>query len=86
MTRPSPRAVARTTTRRRSGFSTCAALLMRLIGLEMKLRQYETGAAFIAGVERHAGWSALDAAWASPENLPTLAEIENPVRWLERVG
>ncbi len=62
------------------------ALLMRLIGLEMKLRQYETGAAFVAGVERHAGWGALDAAWTSPQHLPTLVEIDNPVRWLERVG
>ena len=32
-----------------------AAMFMRLVGLEMKLRQYELGAKFIAGVERHAG-------------------------------
>lgn len=63
-----------------------AAMFMRLVGLEMKLRQYELGAAFIAGVERHAGWSALDRAWVGPENLPTMTEIENPVLWLERVG
>lgn len=62
------------------------AKLMRLIGLEMKLRQYEAGAQFIQGVERHAGWSALDEAWISPEHLPTLQEIDNPVSWLERVA
>jgi len=61
------------------------ATFMRLIGLEMKLKQYEAGAKFIKGVERHAGWSALDAAWISPEHLPTLEEIDNPVSWLERV-
>ncbi len=52
----------------------------------MKLRQYELGAAFIEGVERHAGWSALDHAWEGPDSLPTLAEISNPVLWLERVA
>ena len=62
------------------------ALFMRLIGLEMKMRQYELGAKFIASVERHAGWSALDRAWIGPQYLPTLEEIDNPVAWLERVG
>lgn len=61
------------------------ATLMRLIGLEMKMKQYEAGAKFVEGVERHAGWSALDAAWVSPDHLPTLDEIDNPVRWLDRV-
>jgi coenzyme F420 biosynthesis associated uncharacterized protein len=62
------------------------AMFMRLVGLEMKMRQYELGAKFIEGVERQAGWSALDAAWLRPSNLPTLAEIEDPVSWLYRVG
>lgn len=62
------------------------ATFMRLIGLEMKVRQYEAGAKFIGGVERHAGWSTLDRAWQAPELLPTLDEIENPVRWLDRVA
>lgn len=62
------------------------ATMMRLLGMEMKLRQYEMGERFIMGVERHAGWEALDRAWEKPENLPILAEIENPVLWLERMG
>lgn len=62
------------------------AMFMRLVGLEMKLKQYESGAKFIEGVERQAGWSALDAAWLRPSNLPTLEEIEDPVSWLYRVG
>ncbi len=62
------------------------AMFMRLVGLEMKLRQYESGAQFVKGVERHAGWDALDVAWKSEAHLPTLAEIENPVQWLDRVA
>lgn len=62
------------------------AMFMRLVGLEMKMRQYDEGAEFIDGVERHAGWETLDLAWETPDNLPTLPEIRNPVLWLERVG
>ncbi len=62
------------------------AMLMRLVGLEMKMRQYDDGAKFIAGVERHAGWTALNKAWEDPANLPSLDEIKNPVLWLERLG
>lgn len=62
------------------------AALYRITGLEMKIRQYELGERFVLGVERHAGWDALDAAWESPEALPTLDEIEDPRRWLARVA
>lgn len=59
---------------------------LRLTGLEMKMKQYEQGERFILGVERLAGFSALDRAWESRETLPNLAEIGNPERWLARVG
>ena len=62
------------------------ALLLRLTGLEMKMRQYEEGERFVLGVEEKAGWGALAAAWASPETLPTLPEIRSPERWLARVA
>ncbi len=62
------------------------ALLYRLTGLEMKIRQYEQGERFVRAVETRAGWDALEAAWVSPDNLPTLAEIEEPEAWLRRVG
>jgi coenzyme F420 biosynthesis associated uncharacterized protein len=62
------------------------AAFFRLTGMEMKMRQYEMGERFILGVERIAGFSALDAVWESPERLPTLDEIKHPQRWLERVG
>ena len=61
-------------------------LLFRLTGLEMKMRQYEMGEAFILEVERLAGWEALDAAWRDSWALPTLAEIEDAAAWLRRVG
>lgn len=62
------------------------AAMMRLIGMEMKMRQYDLGAAFIKGVETRASWQAIDMAWESPESLPTLEEIEEPQRWLDRMA
>lgn len=62
------------------------AVFMRLTGMEMKLRQYELGERFVKAIERRAGWQALDAAWESPDQLPTRAEIEDPEGWLGRVG
>ena len=58
----------------------------RLTGLEMKMKQYDLGQKFIHGVERRAGFAALDAAWSGPDALPTLDEIANPEQWLARVG
>ena len=63
-----------------------AAEIRKLIGIEMKMRQYEIGEQFITHLENTVGIEALDAAWRGPENLPTLAELEAPERWLERVG
>lgn len=62
------------------------AAFFRLTGMEMKMRQYEMGEKFIAGVEKESGWSTLDKAWLGPEWLPTLPEIEQPTKWLQRVA
>jgi coenzyme F420 biosynthesis associated uncharacterized protein len=62
------------------------AAFLRITGLEMKMRQYEMGERFIHTVERHAGFEALDRVWRGPEHLPTLDEIKDPQRWLERVA
>jgi coenzyme F420 biosynthesis associated uncharacterized protein len=70
--------------RRQSGG--VGAQFRKLVGIEMKMRQYEIGEQFITRLEETVGIEALDAAWRSPESLPTLAELEAPERWLERVG
>lgn len=61
------------------------ALLHRLLGLEMKMRQYEVGEAFVAAVEREAGPRGIDAAWRGPDSLPTLDELTDARAWLARV-
>lgn len=69
--------------RRSSGLS---GLFNKALGLDAKMRQYEVGEAFAAAVELEAGPRALDAAWRSPESLPTLDELATPLVWLTRVA
>jgi len=61
-------------------------LLGRLLGLEMKMRQYALGKAFCDAVVERGGIEALNRAWAAPENVPTAAELEDPGAWLERTA
>lgn len=70
---------------RRESASGPARLLMRLLGLEAKLKQYEQGERFIAAVEEAGGPELFDLVWRGPEWLPDLEEIRTPERWIARV-
>jgi coenzyme F420 biosynthesis associated uncharacterized protein len=70
--------------RRRADRPPLARLLAWLLGLELKMRQYRDGKRFSDGVVELAGIEALNHAWEGPEALPTLAELADPGRWLER--
>ena len=61
-------------------------VLERLLGLELKLRQYETGRRFCDAIVEEAGPLALAGAWHGPETLPTPAELKEPLSWLARTG
>ncbi len=80
-----PRLRAALDARRRSQ-SAPARLLQRLLGLEMKLKQYEQGKRFCDAVVREAGVEALNRVWNAPEMLPSSAELDAPRLWLERTG
>jgi coenzyme F420 biosynthesis associated uncharacterized protein len=61
-------------------------LLDRLIGLDLKLRQYEDGRRFCDALVAAGGEAALRRAWASAQDAPDLAELREPRRWLARQG
>jgi coenzyme F420 biosynthesis associated uncharacterized protein len=67
-------------------------VLERLLGLELKLRQYEEGRRFCdavvlaGGTGGVGGPATLARAWRSPEDLPTAAELRTPGLWLARTG
>jgi coenzyme F420 biosynthesis associated uncharacterized protein len=72
--------------RRRKEKSPAQILFEKLLGLEMKMRQYELGRAFCDAVVDAGGIQALNRVWADPGSLPTLGEIEAPELWLERTS
>lgn len=57
----------------------------RLLGLDLKMRQYETGERFIDAVTATAGDDVLEVAWRGPEWIPTMDELADPNAWLRRV-
>jgi coenzyme F420 biosynthesis associated uncharacterized protein len=59
-------------------------ILEKLLGLEMKMRQYEIGRAFCDEVVAQGGPGALAVAWTSAETLPSGEELEHPELWLAR--
>jgi coenzyme F420 biosynthesis associated uncharacterized protein len=61
-------------------------ILSTLVGLDAKLRQYEQGERFIAAVEQAGGPELFAKVWRGPEWLPTMLEIRQPERWIQRVG
>jgi coenzyme F420 biosynthesis associated uncharacterized protein len=70
--------------RRRRGM--LDAIAVRLLGLDMKLRQYGLGKRFADFVAARSGITGLNAVWREPAALPRMDELESPDRWLARVG
>jgi coenzyme F420 biosynthesis associated uncharacterized protein len=72
--------------RKRAGRSTPLRLLERLIGLELKMRQYRDGKRFCDMVVGQGGIGALDRVWESQSMLPSAEELVAPDRWLARTA
>jgi uncharacterized protein (DUF2342 family) len=70
---------------RRQGGGPVAQLIRRMLGLGLKRRQYERGAAFFHEVTDTRGLDTAAKVWERPENLPTGAELDEPRRWLARI-
>jgi coenzyme F420 biosynthesis associated uncharacterized protein len=72
--------------RRRETRSPVMRLLERLLGLEMKMRQYRDGKRFCDRVVELGGLNALNRVWSRPDALPTLAELADPAGWVRRTA
>ncbi|HEY2289017.1 MAG TPA: zinc-dependent metalloprotease [Streptosporangiaceae bacterium] len=59
--------------------------LRRILGIDLKMKQYEQGSHFVKTVVAQAGMETFNKVWTSPDTLPTPAEIAEPLEWLERV-
>ena len=61
-------------------------VLRRLLGLDLKAKQYAEGSAFVRAVVEAVGMDGFNRVWESPEMLPTLLEIRAPLDWVARTG
>jgi coenzyme F420 biosynthesis associated uncharacterized protein len=58
----------------------------RILGIDLKMKQYAQGSRFVRAVVDEAGMAAFNKVWTSPQTLPTREELSAPRAWLERVG
>jgi uncharacterized protein (DUF2342 family) len=72
--------------RRRNDRSAPQRVLLRLLGMELKMRQYREGKAFCDAVAEAGGSEGLGRLWSSPEALPDAAELADPHSWLLRTA
>jgi putative hydrolase len=72
--------------RRRRDRSGLLRIFEKLIGMDLKLRQYELGKRFCDTVAESGGIATLNRVWEEPAQMPTLPELEDPDAWMARTG
>ena len=60
-------------------------MIRRLLGVELKLRQYAEGRRFVQAVVAQVGMAGFNRVYESAETLPRPAEITDPNAWVARV-
>nr|MDA8323542.1 zinc-dependent metalloprotease [Actinomycetota bacterium] len=70
---------------RRTSATRGEQVIRRILGIDLKMRQYQQGSAFVRAVVDEAGMAAFNQVWTAPETLPTRDEFDSPLRWLARV-
>jgi uncharacterized protein (DUF2342 family) len=70
--------------RRRSSRSAPQRIIEKLLGFDVKLRQYQQGKKWADAVASLAGIEGLNRVWSSASALPSPDELQHPSRWLER--
>ncbi|SEG27707.1 putative hydrolase/uncharacterized protein, coenzyme F420 biosynthesis associated [Thermomonospora echinospora] len=70
---------------RRDGGSRLDKAIRRLLGIDLKMRQYAEGSRFVRRTVAEVGMEGFNKVWTSPETLPTHAEIKEPTAWIARV-
>jgi len=71
---------------RRSGRGPLQRLIRRVLGLNMKRRQYERGKEFFEAIVEARDIKTAGLVWESPDSLPSDEELDDPSMWLARVA
>jgi coenzyme F420 biosynthesis associated uncharacterized protein len=60
--------------------------IRRILGIDLKMKQYAEGSRFVKMVVDEVGMADFNKVWTSPETLPTKAEFAEPQLWVDRVA
>jgi len=71
--------------RRREAANPLERVIRKLLGIEVKLRQYAEGRQFVHGVVDRVGMTGFNRVWESPLTLPYVSELGDPDAWVARV-
>jgi coenzyme F420 biosynthesis associated uncharacterized protein len=71
--------------RRREGATPFERVIRKLLGIDVKLRQYAEGRTFVQQVVDRVGIDGLNRIWDSPLTLPLLSDLTDPDAWVARV-
>lgn len=82
---PSVEDIRRAFNRRRESGNPLERVLRKLLGIDVKLRQYAEGSKFVTAVVERVGMDGFNRVFDSADTLPQLAEITDPDAWVRRV-
>jgi coenzyme F420 biosynthesis associated uncharacterized protein len=71
---------------RRGSAGRIEQVIRRILGIDLKMKQYAEGSRFVTAVVEQAGMAHFNKVWTSPETLPTRDELASPATWLDRVS
>lgn len=71
--------------KRREGGGNLDRAIRRILGIDLKMKQYAEGSAFVREVVDRAGMAGFNRVWDSPDNLPSRHEVTHPEAWVARV-
>ncbi|MBY8875457.1 zinc-dependent metalloprotease [Micromonospora sp. PLK6-60] len=82
---PSVESIRAAFNRRRESGNPLEKAIRRLLGIEVKMRQYAEGRKFVHGVVDRVGMAGFNKVFDSPLTLPRLEELGDPDAWVARV-
>jgi len=82
---PSVESIRAKFNQRRASGNPLEKALRRLLGIEVKMRQYAEGHKFVHGVVERVGMAGFNKIFSSPLTLPRLDELGDPDAWVARV-
>jgi len=82
---PSVESIRSKFNQRREGGNPLEKAIRRLLGIEVKMRQYAEGHKFVHGVVDRVGMAGFNKIFDSPLTLPRLDELGDPDAWVARV-